>query len=334
MGDVDKPFALQEGSRIRVVAPASSPHPERLQRGIVLLRSLGFEVELAELVRDVRRRGYLSGHDEDRARVLTEAFIDPDVDGIVCSNGGYGCQRILPHLDFDLIKANPKPFVGFSDITALHLALQKEAGFVTFHGPMVGTEVDDGLARDWTRDHFLRALTTSEPLGPVENPLDYALIRSVRGGRASGEIIGGNLSLVAASLGTPWEIDTRGKVFFIEEWKEPPFTIDTMLMQLRLAGKFDDANAIVFGEFPFCKPTEPGSDLGVEEVVQDVTENIDIPVLYGVAAGHGAELATLPFGVKATVDGDACTLVIDEPAMRAPEKRILPVRESATERVF
>ncbi len=315
LSPVKKPCALRAGSRIRIVAPASSPEPTKLKRGLAHLRGLGFDIELDQLVRTVSRRGYLAGPDEARAAAVNAAFADPSVDGIICSNGGYGSQRLLRHLDFKTIAANPKVFVGFSDITMLHVAIGKAAGFVTFHGPMAAAGPDYGVSLQWSRERLFEALTSTEPLGPVVNPPGTELVRTVKPGRASGPLVGGNLTLVAASLGTPWEIDTRGRVLLLEEWKEPPYTVDTMLMQLKLAGKLDDAAAIVFGEFPHVLPLEPGPTLYVEELIQDIMEDVDRPAIFGVAAGHGFEAATLPLGVKATVDGDDSTLTFDEAAL-------------------
>ncbi len=309
------PSALGPGSRVRVIAPASPPRPADVARGVRALTRMGFEVELGELVRKVRLRGYFAGPDERRAKTVDDAFADPRVDGIVCAAGGFGSLRILPFLDFDVIAANPKPFVGFSDITALHVAFHQVSGIVTFHGMMANIDSDADF-KGYNEQMFLRALTDPAPMGDVEPPPDGPLLQVVREGEARGALTGGNLSLVAATLGTPWEIDTRGRVLFLEEWREPPFTVDTLLTQLKLAGKLDDAAALVFGDFVDCDPTDRAGNLSVEEVIQDATEDLVIPVLYGLPAGHGKFNATLPMGVPCLVDGNRGTFRVDAPGVR------------------
>lgn len=303
-----KPRALRPGARLRLVAPASAPVPERLDLGARILRDAGFDVELDEATTSgAHARGYLAAPDAVRAEAVMRAFADDAVDGVVCSNGGYGSNRMLRLLDFDAIRANPKPFLGFSDVTSLLLAFEAACDLVTLHGPMPTPGDDFGITLRATRDHVVRALTTTEPLGRIDAPAV-----ALRPGRASGRLVGGNLTLLAATLGTPWEVRTEGRVLFLEEWKEPVYTLDTMLHQLKHAGKLDAAAAVVFGEFPDCGPFEGGPSLTTEEVLADVVADMRVPVLAGLPIGHGRETLTLPIGVRTTVDADEATLTVDE----------------------
>ncbi len=311
-----KARALRPGDRVRFVAPASPPDPYEIQRAGRRVRELGFEVEYGPLIRNLRARGYLAGTDTERGDSLMDAFRDPDVDAIVCAAGGYGTLRLLPHLDYDTIRANPKPLVGFSDVTALHIAIGQRAGLVTFHGPMGSTGRDEYFTT-FTREHFRRALTMTEPLGPILNPDDGRIVQTVSPGRARGPLVGGNLSLVCATLGTPFEIDTRGRILLLEDWREPPFTIDTFLTQLKLAGKLDDAAGIVLGEFVQMLPGDDVQNHSVDEVVQEVMGDIGKPVIHGLAAGHGRQLVTLPFGVECEIDADRALLTVMENALVA-----------------
>lgn len=307
-----KPPALAPGSRLRIVALGSPPDPARLQRGARRLRQLGYSVSLAESVRRLRVRGPLAASDEERAEDLVAAFEDDEVDGIVCSNGGFGSLRVLPLVDWDDLATRAKAFVGYSDITVAHVALN-QAGLVTFHGPMATPEAKEGLDDRWTRERLHRALTSPRRLAELTAAPTGNVVQSVGHGRASGVLAGGNLSLVAATLGTPWEIDTEARVLVLEDWNEPPFTVETLLVQLKLAGKLDACAALAFGEFPGCVDGL-GFHRSVQEVVQDVCGDLGVPVLFGLPLGHGRAMHTVPLGVRATVDADAARLVVDEPA--------------------
>ncbi len=299
-----KPQALKEGDAVGVVAPASPPaDPEDLDRGIAVLAAIGLRVRLGRHARE--RRGYLAGSDRDRAADLMEMFRDPTVQAIFCVRGGYGSGRLLHLLDYGVIRRHPKVFVGYSDVTALHLAIHRRAGLVTFHGPMVAGDLARGLA-PFTADFLRRALFRAAPLGLVANPPDLPPAVAIRGGVARGPLVGGNLSLVVATLGTPYEIETAGRILFLEEVGEAPYRIDRMLTHLRQAGKLDGVAGVAFGEW---------AERGVEEVVRDRLGDIGFPVLGNLAIGHGAEKATLPLGVRATLNATAGWLSIDEPAV-------------------
>jgi muramoyltetrapeptide carboxypeptidase len=309
-----KPTALRKGDVIRAIAPASSePDQSELGKGLLRLRELGFEVTLGDCVRKLRTHGYLSGRDNERAEELNEAFRDDNVDAVFCVTGGYGTPRILPYLDYDVIRAKPKIFLGYSDITALHIAINRKADLVTFHGPMIfemGTKLTD-----YTEKWFLRAVTAPDPLGEVANPADGPIIKTISEGKASGTLVGGNLALVVAALGTPYEIDTKGKILLIEEVDDPPYLVDRNLTHLWLAGKLQDAAGIVVGECVNCLPrqtTEPS--LTLWDVLQDRIGSTGKPAIYGLCCGHGTHHLTLPIGVQASLDATQGRLRIEESA--------------------
>lgn len=311
-----KPRVLQPGDTVGVVAPASPPlDPEAVPRGIAALEEMGLRVRLGRHTLD--RDGYLAGGDRERAADLMEMFLDPAVRAVFSLRGGYGSGRILPLLDFAAIRCNPKIFVGYSDITALHLAIHRLAGLVTFHGPMVAADLGGGLSA-YSAGHLRRALFEPAPLGAMGKPPDAPGLVSVRGGRASGRLVGGNLSLVVAGLGTPYAIETEGKILFLEDVGEEPYRIDRMLTHLRHSGRLGEAAGIVFGECAGCetsgaRPAYPGAP-DVQEVVTRALAPLGVPALFGLTIGHGTHKATLPLGVRATLDADAAVLTIEEAA--------------------
>ncbi|MEJ8545495.1 S66 peptidase family protein [Brevibacillus borstelensis] len=304
--------ALQPGDTIGLTAPSSPSTPEVLAKAQSDLEALGFRVKMGESCRQ-SYGGYLAGHPRLRAEELNCMFADPEVDGIICLRGGYGTPQLLTLLDYDCIAANPKLFVGYSDITALHTAFMQEAGLATVHGPMASAGIASELDF-WSRDYLLRAMTCPEPLGEIVNPEGEEIVCLV-GGEACGPIVGGNLSLVASLAGTPYQLDTRGKLLFLEDVDEEPYRIDRMLTQLALAGTFEDCAGIIIGTWENCVPKKREGF-----TVLDVFENIVVPyrkpTIWNVQAGHGACNIALPFGVEARLDADACRLVIEESVTR------------------
>ncbi len=311
-----KPTILKKRSIIRAVAPASSESDQSaLNKGIAKLHELGFEVTLGDCVRKLRTQGYLSGKDDERAEELNEAFRDDKVDAVFCVTGGYGTSRILPYLDYELIRANPKIFLGYSDITALHIAINRKSELVTFHGPMI-VEMGSRFT-DYTEKCFLRAITNNEPLGEVGNPVDGPIIKTINEGRVSGVLVGGNLALMVATLGTPYEIDTKGKILLIEEVDDPPYLMDRNLTHLWLAGKLQDAAGILVGEVMNCQPRQGEPSLTLWDVLQDRIGSTGKPAIYGLCCGHGIHHLTLPLGVSASLDATQGKLRIDESATTA-----------------
>lgn len=338
-----KPNALKKGDTVAIVAPSGIVSKKSLERGIRFLESLDLRVKIGSSV--MQRWGYLAGTDHERARDFMAMWADSDVKAVIAARGGYGAMRILPHLDFDCIRENPKILLGYSDITALHLALWKEAGLVTFHGP---------VAEIWAREmnpydgKLLKELLFGLwPPGILAMPAieqnagetavshcsssgsqkaqtyapDIRRLLALESGSAQGQLTGGNLSLIASTIGTPWEIDTKGKILFIEEVGEKPYRVDRMLCQLELAGKLRDAAGFCIGDFTDCE-AEPNSQrptFTVAEVLEQYFAGTGKPCIVNVPAGHGKFNAVLPLGVEVIVEGfsDGAT-----PSICFPEKAL------------
>lgn len=305
---MNKGKILKTGDTIGVVATSSPCNQEKLAKVNELVQ-LGFHVKIAETCYQ-NYGGYLAGTPEARAKEVNAMFADPEVDAIMCMRGGYGSLQILPLLDYELIRENPKLFIGYSDITALHSALGQKANLATVHAFMASvgvlSEVDD-----FSRESLLRAITTPEPLGYIQNPAGEEM-QCLVGGEATGPIVGGNLSLVAALMGTPYELDTRGKILFLEDIGEEPYRVDRMLTQLALAGKFDDAAGILIGTWTNCEPVKYENSFEILDVVQNIIVPFNKPTIWNLQAGHGSVNIALPFGVRSTMNASDCTLYIEE----------------------
>lgn len=283
-----RPMPLRAGDLIAVVAPSSPVDPSRLKRGLHALGRMGLRVLEAPHLHD--RWGFLAGSDEGRATALQEMFIHKEIKGIFCARGGYGAGRMLPHLDLKLIRRHPKVFLGSSDVTILHLALTQRAGLITFHGPMV--EPDFSRRDNPLTLRSLGALVLNGT--PFEGTIPGRFLS--RGGRITGELTGGNLSLVTSSLGTPFAIETEGKVLFLEEVNEEPYRIDRMLTHLRLAGKLAGVKGLVFGEMVACGPRRHRPSFSVRDVLARFAHEVDFPCFATFPSGHGRENVVLPMG--------------------------------------
>ncbi|MFL5923790.1 MAG: LD-carboxypeptidase [Gaiellaceae bacterium] len=306
---------LPPGGTIGVAAPAS-PYDARSEvlRGVEWWESQGYRVKLAPHVYD--RDDYVAGDARDRAADLSALFADPEVDVVQALQGGYGSAQTIPHLDFDAIAANAKPLVGFSDITALHVAIRQRAGFPTVYGNgLVG--VGAGDATEFTRKRLLEVLT-GDATGPVPPNPDDPYTRAIRGGSVTAPLVGGCLWLLMQTLGTPWEIELDGAIFFFEDYKAPPYYIDGQLTQLRHAGKLDNVAGVVVGEMEGCDwgDLRPASDWArsrsLEDVLEEHLEPLGVPVLYRLPLGHGKHLASIPLGLRYTLDADRRTLTLEE----------------------
>jgi muramoyltetrapeptide carboxypeptidase len=304
-----KPRALAPGDRIAVVAPASPFAPEELEAGMAELRRLGFDpIHTASVF---AREQYLAGSAEVRARDLLDAWTDPNVAGLVAARGGYGSVHLLPLLNADVFREQPKAFIGFSDNTSLLTWLTQQCGIVAFHGPMIEHRFARG-AEGYDRDTFDRCLRQPQPAGEIVHPQ----LESLAPGEATGELVGGTLSILTASLGTPFAFDPpAGAVLFLDEVAERPYRLDRMLTQLRLGGFLERVSAIVFNELPRCD--EPGGGPTARDTVRSVLRGFPGPILFGLPSGHtDGPTLTLPFGVRARVlAGARPALVIDEPAV-------------------
>jgi muramoyltetrapeptide carboxypeptidase len=304
-----KPRALRDGDRVAVIAPASPFARDEFDCGVSELRRLGFEPVYDDRVFD--RRGYVAGPAESRARAFMAAWADPSIAALVAARGGYGSVQILPHLDRALILRQAKAFIGYSDNTSLLTWLTLQADVVTFHGPMIEGRLARGES-GYDRESFARCLRRAEPPGLISNDG----LEVLKGGDASGILIGGTLTQLTASLGTPYAFNPpQGYILFVDEVGERPFRIDRMLTQLRLSGLLGRASAVVFNELPKCD--EPGGSPTAQSTVADVMQDFPGPVLYGLRSGHtpGAML-TLPFGVRArVVTGAVPGIEIEESAV-------------------
>ena len=304
---------LKFGDTLGFIAPSGDVRTEgAIERAVKETERMGFKVKLGESAG--QKYGYLSGTDEIRARDINHMFADDEVDAIVCLRGGYGAMRILDQLDYELIARHPKIFMGFSDITALHIALLNRCGLTTFHGPMAAANWAGSPLDDFSRESMYRALMSTEPVGELRNP-EGDQRQTVNPGQAEGRLVGGNLMLIVSSLGTPWEIDTKGRIIFIEEVGERTYCVDRMLTQLRLAGKFEDCAGVVFGDFADCPVEYPEFGLTLEEIIRDVVAPSGKPIFSGLRCGHCTPKLTLPFGVKCRMDADECTLTVLESAV-------------------
>jgi muramoyltetrapeptide carboxypeptidase len=313
-----KPPVLQPGAVLGVVAPASPLYNRGdIARATATLTGLGFQVKLGRHVRD--QCGYLAGDDEARAADLMHMWCDPEVDGVMCMRGGYGSARIVDRLDYDALARQPKVFVGYSDITALHLAIGQRANLVTFYGPMMMTFSRPANKLSYTSDAFVRAVTQVSPLGVVAPDPDDPWVETISGGMVEGELTGGCLTLLANAIGTADDFDWRGKIVFLEDTDEEPYTIDSRLVQLLRAGKFDGVGGVVVAEHAGVRPRDfrPAfpSTLSLEDVIDDLLRPLGVPTVYGLPLGHGSHLATLPLGVRARLDADAGCLEVLEPGV-------------------
>ena len=308
--DVLIPPAAPPGSTIGVVSPGSPPESRaEVERGIAWWEAQGYRVRL--MPGALEQDGWHAGRPEVRARDLQDAFADPEVHAIQTMRGGYGSAQVIPLLDFERIAAAPKPFVGMSDITALHTALLRQAAMVTFYGPGLVT-VGQPAPPALTTSRLLEVIG-GDAAGPVPEDPDRLTVVSIAGGTGQGRLVGGCLSDLIHTLGTPWEPDLDGAIFFFEEVGLAPIQIDRALLHLEQIGKLRGVRGIVVGELAGCEWHEHTSSprsKTLEEVLADRLGGLGVPVLYGLPLGHGESLATLPLGVEATVDADVQTLTI------------------------
>lgn len=308
-----KPPVLRKGDRVGLVAPSSPFQQEALEAGIRFLQAEGFVVRHRSDLLE-RRKGFLAGEDQHRAEEIQGMFEDPQVHAVFVVRGGYGAQRILGMLDPGLIRRHPKVFLGYSDATCLLTFLLQRVRLVCFHGPLVN---EMGTLSDVTRDCLLRLLTRDEPLGPI--PAED--IRWIRTGLARAPIVGGNLSLLCSTLGTPWELETRGNILLLEDRGEKPYRVDRMLVQLRQAGKFSSIAGLLFGEFQGTRTGEHEEyeRQAMDRVLEENTKDLGVPVACGLPVGHGRHNVPLPLGVPAEIDGGEGRISILEPAVKLRE---------------
>lgn len=289
---------LNVGSCIGIVAPAAACADFDYTSGIELLHQWGYKTKISKTLKV--NEGYLAGSDKLRASELNKFFADDEVDAILCFGGGYGCTRILDLLDYNLIRNNPKLLIGFSDITALHTAIGQNSRLVTIHGPMLKT-----LSRkptQYTIASFCRGLRMSVPLGAFLLPKKHKL-EAMYKGRAFGKLIGGNLSVIAALCGTPYELKGENSILFLEDVGEDAYAIDRMLRQLWQNGLLKDIKGLIFGDFTHCQPNKQEQyEFTVKEVLQQYADLIKVPTIFNFPAGHERTNAFLPLGVNSTIN--------------------------------
>jgi muramoyltetrapeptide carboxypeptidase len=298
------PQAMQKGDAIAIVAPAGPIEMRSgLLQGIAALERMGFRVRFEERIFQSNR--YLAGDDDARAEELMRAFEDPAIRAIIALRGGYGCARLIPLLQEKRLRPHPKIFMGYSDLTTLHLYFRRRFGWITFHGPMATSPALGSISVDQER-HLLSMWTN-----PSYRPeLQFSQFETWMPGSAEGILIGGCLSIIVASLGTPYEIKTEGKILFLEDQGEPPYRLDRMLTHLHLAGKLENLAGILLGSFYDCEPAQGG--YSCKDVLKDILAKNGVPVLAGFPAGHGEDNWAIPLGLRVRLDADARSLTMLE----------------------
>lgn len=299
------PGKLKAGAVIGLVSPSSPVSEERQEACCKAMRAMGFRVKKADNI-SASKGGYMAGEEKVRGEWINRMFADPQIEAIFCIRGGDGANRIVPYIDLDVVRKNPKIFQGYSDITSLHLLFNQACDLVTFHGPMISSNVVDKFDYE-TKQGFFESLT-------AENVYDYCApqglpIGVAREGCAEGEITGGNLTVLCASVGTPYEIQTKGRILFIEEIGEHVGNLDRHVYQLKNAGLLDEVKGIILGQFTRCEVDVEGFDM--TRVVLDAIGDMDIPVMYNIQSGHGFPMITLPMGAVCRMDTASRTITFD-----------------------
>jgi muramoyltetrapeptide carboxypeptidase len=301
-----KPKRLEKGDTVGVISPASpSEKNSEVIRAAEFLEELGYKIVIGKNVN--KMKGFVAASEKERAKDFNEMFQRDDIDAVFVTQGGYGSAQIIHLIDFDAIAEHPKILTGFSDITSLHLAIHKFSDMITFHGPGMARFNSTDLT-DYTKKQFFKAVSSVEPIGEIPVPDDKTWLHTIVPGVAEGELIGGNLTLICATLGTPYQIDTKDKILMIEEAHTEPWIFDHMISHLRNAGLLKVAKGVMVSECHECVPAKhnPGyySDRNLEEILEYYLKPLKIPVLYGLPLGHTKDMATLPLGVKACLDSN------------------------------
>ena len=294
------PQTLKKGDTVSLIATSGPVDPERIDDSIQVLKDLGLNVIVGNSV--YSKHGYLAGEDFIRANDINIMFKDQSVKGIFVIRGGYGAQRLLDMIDYEIIKNNPKIFIGYSDVTILHNVFNQKCSLITYHGPMPSTELYKNFD-EYTKKFYFKNIFSNEPLGIIENPNGIEM-KTVVSGKTEGILTGGNLSLITSSLGTPYEIDTKNKILFLEEVGEEIYKIDRMLLQLKQCNKFKDANGIILGTFTECGCSNNKNKLTLEEVIEELIVPENKPTISNLICGHCMPTITLPLGNKIIMDAD------------------------------
>ena len=304
-----KAAALKPGDAIAITSPAGAVwDTAQVETFANILKAFGFTVVYGKTLSE--KYGYFAGTDELRARELNAFFGDKSIKGIFCMKGGWGCARLLDKLDFELIRQNPKVLIGFSDITTLLVAITAKTGLVTFHGP-----VGNSGWNTWTSSVFRSVVMNAEGLPLLSNPPTEEPFVTINPGKARGELFGGNLTVLASLMGTPYLPDWKGKILFLEEVKEEPYSIDRLLTQLKLCGVLDVISGLVFGKCAKCLAEEPQKAFTFQEVLSQHLRPLGIPAFYGAMIGHIENKLTLPLGIVAEMDAGTGSIQLLETAV-------------------
>lgn len=297
-----RPEPLKKGDKVALIAPATGLS----EKGLRNVKNSIAHLELEPVLYPTcfAEHGYLAGDDDMRLKDFHDAFLNPEIKAVISVRGGFGCGRFIKNIDFDIIKNNPKIFLGFSDTSIIHIAINQLCNMMTVHGPM--PSIDWGRCDEATVTALKRCLFDF-PEGIVSNPPGEKF-GSLNPGKARGRIIGGNLSLVISTLGSPYEIDTKGKILYLEDIGEKPYTIDRMLTALDLSGKFRDAEGIILGPFIDCEETTSEPALSVQQIFEEVIKPYGKPVVTNYRGGHVYPHIAFPMGAMTEIDGDACTV--------------------------
>jgi muramoyltetrapeptide carboxypeptidase len=313
-----KPQRLRPGDTVGIVAPASAAEdPEDIDDFAAALSNLGFKPKLARNVR--KRLGFLAGDDQARADDLMAMFGDRDVKGIFCLRGGYGSARLLSMLDYHSIRRNAKVFVGFSDITSLHTAFEVRARMVSFHGPTLNSTITSARPSKFTLGSMMKTIMEPSVPGGICHGATQSPVTILKRGTATGPLIGGNLSVFIALIGTPYQPQFKGSILFFEDVQEQPYRFDGRLTQLLNAGLLQQVAGVAVGNNKDCADPDAGKSKEYHQTVEDVLKDrllpLGVPVVSGLPFGHVRENATLPMGLQATLDAVNGDLIINEPAV-------------------
>jgi muramoyltetrapeptide carboxypeptidase len=316
--NIQKPAKLKKNSTVAVISPSSNPDHFGIKLGVDLLKKMGLKVVLGDTTKKLLTVGTLAADDETRAKDFNWAFEDDSIEAVLCATGGYGSQRILDLLDYDMIKDHPKVFLGFSDITAYHTALNQLCGMITFHGPVVDIEIakgeEDIRLQKEDLERVIRQLMGQEPIREIANPPDGMMLMTINDGKASGRLCGGNLTLLTGTLGSAYEVDTKDKVLMVEELRESYYYIEAHLTQLRLCKKFQQARAVIVGEISEMQKPDRAYP-SVEEIVRERVGGVGKPSVWGLCCGHGRRNMLLPMNAKVAVDATEREIRVLEPVL-------------------
>lgn len=313
------PQRLHTDDTIGLIAPASAPaDPKAVDKCVGALEEMGFKAKLARNVH--KRWGFLAGSDRDRAADIMQMFADRKVKGVLCVRGGYGTGRLLNLLDYSIVRKNPKVFAGYSDITALHCAFMNEANLLTFHSPMAASDFIKEPGSSFARKSFLAMVTQAEPYGSIRRGYKGKTVSILRRGKVSGQLIGGNICLLANLIGTRFFPDFRNKILFFEDVDEEPFRYDRMITHLLNVGALQQVAGIAIGQNTNCEDPKRKAMKEYRQTLMDVFRDrllpLKIPIVAGLPFGHIPDNATIPVGCRATLDAIKGDLIIDSVALK------------------